>query len=155
MWKTIEPERRFYKAKRKQPSDNVLIKSDRVEILENILTLIQDILSGILIKILSIVIYGSCVTPNFNNSSDIDIMIIIKDTTYDLKNIWKELKKEISKRFNRRVDLVILEKTNKIVKNIDPRDEAFYDNVISNHHLIYGENILDFIPFCKKSNKIR
>ena len=52
-------------------------------------------------------VFGSAVTPDFNESSDVDILISFKDIPYDkYTDNYFELHEKLQELFNRKVDLI-------------------------------------------------
>ena len=55
----------------------------------------------------SMYVFGSAVTPDFNASSDVDILISFKDIPYDkYTDNYFELHEKLQELFNRKVDLI-------------------------------------------------
>jgi predicted nucleotidyltransferase len=55
----------------------------------------------------SMYVFGSAVTPDFNESSDVDILISFKDIPYDkYTDNYFELHEKLQELFNRKVDLI-------------------------------------------------
>ena len=55
----------------------------------------------------SMYVFGSAVTPDFNETSDVDILISFKDIPYDkYTDNYFDLHEKLQELFNRKVDLI-------------------------------------------------
>lgn len=75
-------------------------------------------------------LFGSALTPNFSNKSDVDVLVVF-DTAQniDLFDKYFELKEQLEKLFNRTVDLVIDKKFKNPVfrKAVDATRTVIYE----------------------------
>lgn len=106
----------------------------------------------------SLILYGSYSYNKQTVNSDIDLMIILKKNIFSNKEIddyFIDLKKQISKIFNKSVDIVIMIKTNKIqyYEEFSDPDTNFILNVYNDAYYLYGinnkDNILESIKYKK------
>ena len=106
----------------------------------------------------SLILYGSYSYNKQTVNSDIDLMIILKKNIFSNKEIdyyFIDLKKQISKIFNKSVDIVVMIKTNKIqyCEEFSDPDTNFILNVYNDAYYLYGitdkDNILESIKYKK------
>jgi predicted nucleotidyltransferase len=113
---------------------------------------------------LLVILYGSYSIDRQNENSDIDLLLIFKSNIlnkkYNIDEKINNLKKKIIKIFNKRIDIVIMTKTNKFqynkynfTDNYTDNNINFVLNIYSDGYIIQGnynkEIILDSIIYKK------
>jgi predicted nucleotidyltransferase len=107
-----------------------------------------------LINPVSVILYGSYSINKQNNNSDIDLLIIFNKSIinkyYDIDSKIINLKKEIIKLFNKKLDIVVMINLNKIQYNINcnyyiDNDTDFIFNIHETAYIIYGNKDKDII----------
>ena len=104
---------------------------------------------------ISVILYGSYSTNKQTINSDIDLLIVFKQKILnkylDIDNKIINLKKEIIKLFNKKLDIVVMIKTNKIQYNIYDYNydidynNNFISNIYGDLYIIYGDTNKDII----------
>jgi len=129
---------------------NNIYKLDREQIKNNnnlikLLTLIDPI---------SVILYGSYSINKQTDNSDIDLLIIFKKNIHtrypDIDNKIKNLKRDIIKLFNKKVDIVFMINANKIQYKYNfhqyvDNDTDFIFNIYEDAYVIYGKKDKDII----------
>lgn len=110
------------------------------------------------LKPLSFILYGSYSKNTQNKNSDIDLMIIFKKNIFSNKNfnnLMINLKKNISKIFNKNIDLIVMIYQNKLqyFENNYDNDTNFIYNVYNDAQIIYGKSDKDIILESYKYSK--
>ena len=112
-----------------------------------------------LLNPISVILYGSYSINKQTDNSDIDLLIIfnkgVLNRYTDIDNFIINFKKEIIKLFNKKVDIVVMIKINKINYIIDDvyvnndtyinNDTNFIYNIYMDAYVIYGNNNKDII----------
>jgi predicted nucleotidyltransferase len=108
-----------------------------------------------LINPVSVILYGSYSINKQTNNSDIDLLFIfnknIINKYYDIDYNIINLKKEIIKLFNKKVDIVLMINLNKIQYNFNynnyyiDNDTDFIFNIYEDAYIIYGNKDKDII----------
>mgnify|MGYP001585622387 FL=1 len=92
--------------------------------------------------LLSIILYGSYAKGDFKLTSDLDLLIIIKNKNDQLENEINELKKEfLEEDLLVRVDLMTLKEFKRLYKLKEP----LLISIEKNHKILYGSNLNDLI----------
>jgi len=121
------------------------------ELIKNNIDFIKEL---ILLNPLLVILYGSYSLNKQNDNSDIDLLLIYKN---NILNKNYNLNEKIIKIFNKKVDIVIMIKTNKNQYNIEnnyiDNNINFVLNIYSDGYTIYGninkDIILDSIIYKK------
>jgi predicted nucleotidyltransferase len=112
-----------------------------------------------LLNPISVILYGSYSVNKQTDNSDIDLLIIfnknILNKYINIDNFIIKFKKEIIRLFNKKVDIVVMIKINKINYIIDDiyvnndtyinNDTNFIYNVYADSYIIYGNKNKDII----------
>lgn len=117
--------------KYKLNNDNLIIR--QMKVLNNLFLLEKYI--SLLKKedVYSIILYGSYANGSNIEESDIDILIISNlDFLKEIQIIEQKIGKEVN------INVLSMEKW----KNIKRNDKVFYDNIMRNHILLYGELLI-------------
>ncbi len=93
------------------------------------------------LKVLSIILYGSFYTPNFNFKSDIDLMIIVENKDKIKKDIEKIINFFLDKGLILFVDLITIYEFKKLYKIKEP----LIDNIIKNGVVLYGKYPMELV----------
>ena len=92
--------------------------------------------------LLSIILYGSYAKEDFKLTSDLDLLIIIKNKNDQLENEINELKREfLDQDLLVRVDLMTLKEFKRLYKLKEP----LIISIEKNHKILYGYNFNDLI----------
>ena len=92
--------------------------------------------------LLSIILYGSYAKEDFKLTSDLDLLIIIKNKNDQLENEINELKREfLEEDLLVRVDLMTLKEFKRLYKLKEP----LIISIEKNHKILYGYNFNDLI----------
>ncbi len=84
----------------------------------------------------SVVLYGSYASGEFNEKSDLDLLVITNVEKAKVKELFKEMKDKLP------VDISLNIFTFSQWKDIISKNNRFYKEVLSNHILLYGSSIL-------------
>jgi len=117
--------------KYKLNNDSLIVK--QMKVINNLFLLEKYI--NLLKKedVYSIILYGSYANGTNIEESDIDILIISNlDFLKETQIIEQKLEKEVN------IDVLSIEKW----KNIKRKDRVFYDNIMRNHIILYGEFLI-------------
>ena len=92
--------------------------------------------------LLSIILYGSYAKGDFKLTSDLDLLIIIKNKNDQLENEINKLKKEfLDQDLLVRVDIMTLKEFKRLYKLKEP----LLVSIEKNHKILYGSNLNDLI----------
>lgn len=132
--------------------DKELLSKELIKENKNLLNLMNKL------NPVSLILYGSYSYNKQTVNSDIDLMIILKKNIFsnnEIDDYFIDLKKQISKIFNKPVDIVVMIKTNKIqyCEEFSDPDTNFILNVYNDAYYLYGindkDNILESIKYKK------
>ena len=127
--------------------DNLFIKNVIIPLFEKEQTFFKEHLKNKLINlkeenVLSIILYGSYASGEANLTSDIDIMVVIKNKTNSLINKSDNLKNELLKEdFLLRIDIINLSEFKKLYKLKEP----LLKSIEKNHQIIHGKKIEELL----------
>lgn len=127
--------------------DNLFIKNIIISLFEKEQTFFKEHLKNKLINlkeenVLSIILYGSYASGEANLTSDIDIMVVIKNKTNSLINKSDNLKNELLKEdFLLRIDIINLSEFKKLYKLKEP----LLKSIEKNHQIIHGKKIEELL----------
>ena len=127
--------------------DNLFIKNVIIPLFEKEQTFFKEHLKNKLINlkeenVLSIILYGSYASGEANLTSDIDIMVVIKNKTSSLINKSDNLKNELLKEdFLLRIDIINLSEFKKLYKLKEP----LLKSIEKNHQIIHGKKIEELL----------
>lgn len=127
--------------------DNLFIKNVITPLFEKEQTFFKEHLKNKLINlkeenVLSIILYGSYASGEANLTSDIDIMVVIKNKTNSLINKSDNLKNELLKGdFLLRIDIINLSEFKKLYKLKEP----LLKSIEKNHQIIHGKKIEELL----------
>jgi predicted nucleotidyltransferase len=93
------------------------------------------------IKTLSVILYGSFLTPNFDFKSDIDLMVIVKDKNKVKKEIENVTKFFSDKGLTLFVDVIEISEFKKLYRIKEP----LIINVIKNGVILYGKHPIELV----------
>jgi predicted nucleotidyltransferase len=93
------------------------------------------------IKTLSVILYGSFLTPNFDFKSDIDLMVIVKDKNKVKKEIENVTKFFSDKGLTLFVDVIEISEFKKLYGIKEP----LIINVIKNGVVLYGKHPIELV----------
>jgi len=127
--------------------DNLFIKNIIIPLFEKEQTFFKEHLKNKLIKlkeenVLSVILYGSYASGEANLTSDIDIMVVIKNKTNSLINKSDNLKNELLKEdILLRIDIINLSEFKKLYKLKEP----LLKSIEKNHKVLYGKKIEELL----------
>jgi len=123
--------------------ENLFIKNIITPLFEKEETFFKEYLKNKLTKlkekdVLSIILYGSYASGEANLTSDIDIMVVIKNKTNSLINKSDNLKNELLKEdILLRIDIINLSEFKKLYKLKEP----LLKSIEKNHKVLHGKKI--------------
>ena len=122
--------------------ENIIIKNLVIPIFKIENNLFNDIIKPRLLSlksknIISIILYGSYASRNFKLTSDIDLLIIVKENDNNLKNDADKIKSEfLEQDLILRIDLIKLNEFKKLYKLKEP----LILSMQKNYEVLYGSN---------------
>lgn len=143
MWMTVE-EKIIKKINKRDPP------CSRDYIFENIASFITSFDNNIK----SIIIYGSMAVGGLSLKPTSDIDLIIFTKYIYTREDWIILKKNISNKFKRKVDLVVMQISNKKINKREMRDALFFEQVESEYKTLYGLSFVELVDTSIKKFKL-
>jgi len=122
--------------------ENMLIKNTVIPIFKIENSIFNDIIKPRLLSlksknIISIILYGSYANRNFKLTSDIDLLIVVKENDSNLKNNADKIKSEfLEQDLILRIDLIKLNEFKKLYKLKEP----LILSMQKNYEVLYGGN---------------
>ena len=123
--------------------DNLFIKNVIIPLFEKEEAFFKEYLKNKLTKlkekdVLSIILYGSYASGEATLTSDIDLMVVVKNKTNSLINKSNKLKNELlEKDILLRIDIISLKEFKKLYKLKEP----LFKSIEQNHKILHGKKI--------------
>ena len=111
-----------------------------IESYQKIISKIVEIIKNtVKVNLVSIILFGSFLRDDFNEKSDSDVLIVIREYKEERsKKYWKEIKDLVYKELGRPIDVIFIEES--ALKDLT---NPFNLDILADGEVIYGKEVLD------------